>query len=197
MPKVNFSTTKTKKTTTKSITASTKTKKDGVIATAPASSTGEFIIIIDQQEKNQFIFPKTIKTIRKHLKTADYSLSGYEDRICVERKSKADAWGSVTEGRDRFRKEYERMAEFEKKIVVIESNLEDFLIPPVYVKDGRVIQVKTDPKTPINTFISWFEYYNVPFIFVDNHQLGMVFTMRFLDFFYRHEVERVKGKING
>jgi len=192
MPKVNFSTTKTKKTTTKSTTTSAKTKKDGII-TIPTSA-GEFIIIIDQQEKHQFVFPKTIKTIKKHLKTADYSLVGFEDRICVERKSKSDAWGSVTEGRDRFRKEYERMAEFEKKIVVIESNLEDFLIPPVYIKEGKVIQSRVDPKTPINTFISWFEKYGVPFVFVDNHNLGMVFTMRFLDFFYRHEIERIKEK---
>jgi hypothetical protein len=190
MPRVNFSK-KTKKITIKSTATSTKTKKDNS-DTIP--SIGEFIIVIDQQEKHQFTFPKEIKTVRKHLKTADYSLLNFEDRICVERKSKSDAWGSVTEGRDRFRAEYIRMQEFEKKIVVIESTLEDFLIPPVYVKDGRIIQIKTDPKTPINTFISWFERYRVPFIFVDNHQLGMVFTMRFLDFFYRHEIERVKGK---
>jgi ERCC4-type nuclease len=188
MPRINFS-----KKTTKNITKSTaikpKVKKQDI-----TSSVGEFIIVIDQQEKHQFVFPQGIKTIRKHLITADYSLLGFEDRICVERKSKADAWGSVVEGRDRFRKEYERMAEFEKKIVVIESTLEDFLIPPVYVKEGKVIQSKVDPKTPINTFISWFERYGVPFIFVDNHNFGMVFTMRFLDFFYRHEIERNKEK---
>jgi ERCC4-type nuclease len=189
MPKVSFST-KTKKTITKS---TAKTKKDSSISTTTPSA-NEFIIVIDQQEKHQFTFPREIKTIKKHLRTADYSLVGFEDRICIERKSKSDAWGSVSEGRDRFRREYERMAKFEKKIVVIESTLEDFLIPPIRMVAGQVIQSRVDPKTPINTFISWFERYNVPFIFVDNHEKGMAFTLRFLSFFYQHEMERIKER---
>jgi ERCC4-type nuclease len=47
---------------------------------------------------------------RMTLATGDYTISGYEDRLCIERKSAADFVQSVTREATRFKAEHERMA---------------------------------------------------------------------------------------
>lgn len=68
--------------------------------------------------------------VSKKLDTGDYSLEGYEDRLCIERKrSTGEMAKNITE--KRFDRELERMSEFEWAFFVCEFNFEDVLNFPI------------------------------------------------------------------
>jgi ERCC4-type nuclease len=117
-----------------------------------------FTIIIDTREQQPYTFqnikPEPPETIIQGLTTGDYSVAGLESRICVERKSMADLFGSVGKGRARFECEMERMNKFDYAALVIESDLSSiFVNPPV--------RSKMNPKAVFRTIISWSQRYNV------------------------------------
>lgn len=73
-------------------------------------------IIIDTREQKPWKFRSPIVAA---LKTGDYSVAGFEDRICIERKScVSEIAGNFIE--DRFWREMERMSTFDRKICIFE-----------------------------------------------------------------------------
>lgn len=61
-----------------------------------------------------------VNVVKKGLKTGDYSVAGYEDSICFERKAVSDLVGTLIGGHERFLREMERMKDFEIKYILIE-----------------------------------------------------------------------------
>jgi ERCC4-type nuclease len=55
------------------------------------------------------------------LKTGDYSIEGFEDKITVEVKALGDFIGCCTHDRERFERELVRMRSFQYKAIVIKS----------------------------------------------------------------------------
>lgn len=103
-------------------------------------------IVVDVQELNHghpFLFENLYQrdskggglvvpsiTVR-HLKTGDYTIDGMEDRISIERKAKADLFGTLGRGRARFERELERLSAMEFAAIVIECDwLDIMLFPP-------------------------------------------------------------------
>lgn len=98
-----------------------------------------FTVVCDTREQAPWTFKKLKKkvkgvmqpldvlTIRRGLKTGDYSILGYESKIVVERKSVADLVGTITTGRERFESELERMEEMDFAAVIIEGTWSDML----------------------------------------------------------------------
>lgn len=84
----------------------------------------EITIIEDSREQTPLCFDgfKGVSVIRKGLKTGDYSVSGYEDRLCFERKATGDAVSTLINGHTRFLKEMERMRDFEVNYILIEHS---------------------------------------------------------------------------
>lgn len=78
------------------------------------------------RQKGQDI-PVEICTVSRRLKTGDYSLEGYEDRIAIERKTVKDIVQTITHHRDRFVRELERGDELEQFVVIIEGEWLDML----------------------------------------------------------------------
>jgi ERCC4-type nuclease len=122
------------------------------------SSIQDFTIIIDTREQRPYTFqnikPEPPETIIQGLTTGDYSVAELESRICVERKSMVDLFGSVGKGRARFECEMERMNKFDYAALVIESDLSSiFVNPPAWSK--------MHPKVVFRTIISWSQRYNV------------------------------------
>lgn len=82
-----------------------------------------FTVLVDTREQapwgfQQIVIERRLWVIRRDvttLLTGDYTITGCEDRLVIERKSAADLVGSVTVGNARFRREHERMQ------VVVES----------------------------------------------------------------------------
>ncbi len=115
-------------------------------------------IIIDSREQKPYSFqnikPEPPETITQGLQTGDYSVVGLEDKVCVERKSLADLFGSVGTGRKRFEREMVRMSKMQYAALVIESNLTNiFVNPPA--------RSKMNSKAVFRTLISWSQKYNV------------------------------------
>lgn len=86
------------------------------------------------------------------LASGDYSLAGFQDRVAVERKSKADLFGTLGRGRDRFVRELERLAAFEFAAVVVEAEWSEVLNDPP--PHSRV-----PPKTVFRSVLAWQQRY--------------------------------------
>ena len=79
-------------------------------------------IIVDSREQKPLFNNNKIDTVEiKALKTGDYSISGFEDKIAIERKSLLDLFGTLTGGHKRFKKELERAKELDYFAIVIEG----------------------------------------------------------------------------
>jgi hypothetical protein len=83
---------------------------------APHSFQG---FLADAHQKNK---PLLVSVEVAGLKSGDYSLKGFEDRIAVERKSLQDAYSTFCQGRDRFERELARLNEMEYAAVVVEAS---------------------------------------------------------------------------
>ena len=81
-------------------------------------------LILDTREQDGLDFSKfrDVDVVRQGLKTGDYSIQCYEDRICFERKSVQDLVGTLIGGHDRFLREMERMRDFEARYILVEHS---------------------------------------------------------------------------
>lgn len=82
----------------------------------------EIVITTDTREQLFLDFTKFrgVSSVRGTLKTGDYSIQGYDDTICFERKSVQDLVGTLIGGHERFLREMERMRSFKAKYILIE-----------------------------------------------------------------------------
>ena len=131
-------------------------------------------VVIDTREQLPYEFEDSIT---RTLKTGDYSLFGYEDQITVERKTKADAYGTIGKGRTRFIKELERLSEIDYSAIVVEASLTNFIEPP------RFSQL--NPKSAINSLLAWSIRYGVHVYFADNRVMGNLLTLRLLERYWK------------
>ena len=141
-------------------------------------------IIIDTREQAPFPligYDTKVATLR----TGDYSLEGFEDRIAVERKSKSDAYGVVGGGRKRFEACLERMAALERAAIVIERGIEDFDQNPPE-------RTRIDSRMAIGSYISWSCKYRIPVFWCHNRAYAERITVRFLSAYIKHVVLRTE-----
>lgn len=82
-----------------------------------------FSIIIDTREQQPWHFPDGVEIENRALKTGDYSLSGHEDSVTIERKSLDDFVQSVTHHRKRFWSELRRMQEIPHRCIIVEGSM--------------------------------------------------------------------------
>ena len=139
-------------------------------------------IVVDTREQNPWPLDGFVSII-KGLPTGDYSILGYEDKVAVERKSKADAWGCVGKGRARFERCMERLGALESALVVIESDLADFTVRPPHVK-------RVTPATAVGSYVSWMCRYRVPVVWAGDRMFAERLAIRFLGAYLKY---RVKG----
>lgn len=86
------------------------------------------VVLIDTRDQRPLVitaFPSRVKT----LPVGDYGIAGFSDwtnpAFIVERKSLGDLCGSLTQGRERFFREVEKMRQFRFRALVIEAASED------------------------------------------------------------------------
>lgn len=128
-------------------------------------NTPTFTIICDSREQIPYLFHGYTCGVKKSgLKTGDYSIQGYEQEICIERKSKEDLYSSLGQGRARFEREFIRMKDYQYKALVIEAALGDVLTPPA--------RSQMNPTSVLNSLISWSIRYGVHIFFADTRHLA-------------------------
>jgi len=121
------------------------------------------VIVVDTREQKPLHFDGTIRTVRKCLKTGDYSVEGYEDQFAVERKSIPDLIGTLTAGRDRFEREMHRMAGIGFRRVIVEGSWRQVI---AYVKRiDRDERRRVRVKSIVGTVYAFEVRYGVPFVF--------------------------------
>jgi len=128
-------------------------------------------IIIDTREQTPMLFAKQViakdaTTEIKKLDTGDYSVAGYEDRICLERKSLSDWVGTVMslfKGDARFRNELERMTRIKYRCIMIEGSRHE-----IYDKNyiGEV-----HPHSIIGQELSIIQRHQIPVFYLSNPHL--------------------------
>ncbi len=124
-----------------------------------------FTIIVDTREqlpytfedirvgrKKSFVWAKT-----KTLSTGDYSLEGYENRVCVERKSLADLYGTLGRGRKRFEREFERMQTMDASMIVIEATWQEIAYPGMdeYGNENYNWNSRLSANSVLGTIVAW------------------------------------------
>ena len=91
----------------------------------------DFTVIKDTREQDGYFFSKfnTCAGMVEHkLDTGDYSISGLEDKICVERKGCVEELAqNLGSKKETFLREIERMESFPHKYLVLEFSLEELL----------------------------------------------------------------------
>lgn len=117
-----------------------------------------------------------VRTVTGTLRSGDYSLRGFEHRLAVERKSPQDMYSTISQGRERFERELERMSLMDFAAVVIEcTELELYCDPPV--------RSQLPPKIVSRSIDAWRVRYGVHFIAPGPRRLAEVKTFRLLERF--------------
>lgn len=103
-------------------------------------------ITIDTREQTPWLF-QDLKTMtcdfvvsasQQGLKQGDYAVAGFEDRLVIERKSLEDLYGTLATGRDRFRRELERISDCCRMgAVVVEADWNAISDPEAYRNNWR------------------------------------------------------------
>jgi ERCC4-type nuclease len=148
-------------------------------------------ILIDKREQRPYSFagfhadaraggvPLAVATRVVCLPTGDYSLEGYGDTVAVERKTLADAYATLGQGRDRFERELERLAQMPFAAVVIEADWRTIIRhPPAHSR--------LNPKTVYRSVIAWQQRFpNVHWWACPNRRFAEVTTLRVLERFLK------------
>lgn len=122
----------------------------------------------------------------------DYSLSTGVNRCHVERKSKADAHGTILgwDGRrDRFERELLNLSRIEAGLVVVECSLDELLDDaPEWGKRSKA----ANKKALHRSVIAFQQDYRVPWQFCGSRQLAEVTAFRWLERWHRKQAEGAK-----
>jgi ERCC4-type nuclease len=164
-------------------------RKPKAAADAPAES--PYVILIDTREKTPFLFqglrtdahdgarPLAVRTVTRGLPTGDYSVEGYDGQVAVERKSLADFYGTIGQGRERFLRELDRLNAMEYALVVVEANWQEIL-----TEQPRF--TKLPPKVVFRSVLAWQQQFpRVHWWAVGARRLAEVVTLRALERFWK------------
>jgi ERCC4-type nuclease len=144
------------------------------------------VILVDTREQAPLKFDNHA-TRREGLTCGDYSIEGPDGTsfkpgnpgaVAVERKSIGDLVGSVTSGRERFAREFERSRELDHFALVMECSLSD-------IADGQY-RSSVPPQSVIQTLVSWSVRYDTPVWFADNPQFAARLAESILEKHVRH-----------
>jgi ERCC4-type nuclease len=119
-----------------------------------------------------------------HLVSGDYSIDHHEWKVAVERKSKADLYGTLGKGRARFERELDRLNDMDAALVLVESELSDVLgNPPKYSRQ--------QPKAIYRIILAYQQRFpRVHWLFVPGREFAEATVFRYLQ---RYLMEYEKG----
>ena len=148
-----------------------------------------FKIVIDTREQAPLPIPRHWY-VRGTLKTADYSILGYESAFAIERKSLQDLVGSLTHGRARFMREMERLKAFQFKRILVEAPYKsinapcfDFSLALPKAIRASVAKIETD--------------FGIPFCFADGRKEATHRVLYWAKYWVRYHPLTPTGPANG
>jgi ERCC4-type nuclease len=106
-----------------------------------------------------------VDTVSALLPAGDYSIEGCERLVAVERKSLEDLYASLSQHRERFEAEHERLSDYDYAAVVVEATWRDVLLYPP--ERSRLL-----PKSVRGTILAWSRRYGVHWHLVEDRRLA-------------------------
>jgi len=150
------------------------------------------VVIVDTREQMPYTFDRfgnwIGETVSGALKTADYSVAGYEGVIGLERKSLPDLVGSLMTGRERFLREMERLSEFRYKCLCIEASRTQVKSPYTFHTS-----VKVHPNGIAGSLEAIAAKYGIYIHYGDNRELSEEFAASWLSKCYTYEWLEANG----
>jgi ERCC4-type nuclease len=163
-----------------------------------------FTVLVDNNEQIPYRFtglhadsrqnnlPLIITVERANLHTGDYSIKDHHNRVMVERKSLADLFSTLSQGRARFEDELLRMNDPKYfplvSAVVVEADLETILKRPPPLS-------QLNPKSVVRSMIAWQQRF--PFThwwLAPNRRTAESLVFRILERYYRDNVEILSNR---
>lgn len=140
------------------------------------------VLMIDTREQNPLNFKKWVDKfehiISATLTEGDYTVyvPGDNRKIAFERKSLQDLVGTVARGKDRFRKELERLKQYEYRAIIIESTYSKVSSPYTFSQ--------FNPKSVIGSLQAFQLQYGVDVIFSGDRQNSAEIIIKRIENFY-------------
>lgn len=154
-----------------------------------------FTVVVDTREQARYDFSAIparvadgggvviVPTVRYTLKSGDYSIATWEDRVAVERKSLEDLYGSLGRNRNRFKREIVRLNELEFAAVVVEADWAALKDPD---KHRAVWHSTLNSASVIGTIMAWDQRYrNVSWYFPGTRSEAEIATYQILERFWK------------
>jgi len=136
-------------------------------------------IIVDTREQAPYKFHDYNNwignIITATLPTGDYSVEGFEDTVCLERKTLADVVSSLMDGRVRFLREMERLSLFQYKCLCIEASRTDIKTPYSFTKN-----IKAHPNGIAGSLDAIAVKFGISIHYGDNRYLSEEFAASWL-----------------
>ena len=135
---------------------------------------GKYTIIKDTREKQGWDFPARDQCAGMEigtLKTGDYTLKGFENVICIERKkSPTEIAGNLGTKRKPFEAEMQRMSKFKYGFIVCEFSMSELLEYPnnSSIPKSRMGQIFITGRYMLRCLLEYQLEYNVKILFCDN-----------------------------
>lgn len=144
------------------------------------------LLKIDSREQLPYTFSSPSET--GALPIGDYSISGLENRISIERKTLDDLVGCLTQERERFERELFKGKALDYFALVIEGSLSD-------LAEGRY-HSEALPKSIIQSLLAFSVRYRLPVFFCESRTYGEKVTESLL-LKYAREVEKQAQSLSG
>jgi DNA excision repair protein ERCC-4 len=138
---------------------------------------GDLVCVIDSREQTPLDLSPLV-VVTKKLDAGDYSIVGLESRVAIERKTMSDLIGTLTFGRERFERELDRLASYERALILVEGDLSDVI-------EGRY-RSTVRPQCIVGSFASFFARWGVTTVFVGNRRNAQIMARAFLQKCAKH-----------
>lgn len=120
-------------------------------------TTAHLHLLEDTREQAPPPFPPGVTVERVTLSEGDYTTKMLWDVARIERKSGEDFAASITAGRERLEREFDRLRRYPFRCVVVEADLSDFF-------EGRV-RSAVHPNSVVGSVCSFHARWGIPTIF--------------------------------
>jgi hypothetical protein len=138
----------------------------------------DYKVIKDTREKDGWIFePSDLNKCTGMeigtLKTGDYTLRGYENLLCIERKaSVSEIATNLGKKKKTFEREMERMMDFRLSFIILEFDLKDVLMFPegTNIPQRARSKIKITSKYLLRTLTEFQFKYNSKILFCGNKE---------------------------
>jgi DNA excision repair protein ERCC-4 len=144
------------------------------------------VALIDTREQLPLCLAP-LRTERATLATGDYTARGFEDEVCIERKSLDDLLACVGRERERFERELHRMLAFPIRVLLIEASWDDI------DRGGWRSQVTVSQVS--GSLVGWSAM-GLQIALVGSHERAGVYASRLLYTVARRRYEQLRALFN-